>query len=67
MEIVSISHVNVEEEILNPYCWISCAIILFNVDGLEVLGEFVLHNLIGETHGVCRTSWPIRIIAVFGW
>ena len=49
MQIITVSHVDVEEEILNPYSGICCTIIRFDIYGFETLREFVIHNFISET------------------
>ena len=48
MEIVTKSHVNAEEEILNPYRGICCTIVRFDVYGFKTLREFMIHNFISE-------------------
>jgi hypothetical protein len=65
MKIISISHVYVEEEILDPYRRICSTVILFDVDRLKVLGKLVLHDLIDEAHGVCGTSVSVRAMTDF--
>ena len=48
MQIITASHVDVKEEILNPYSGIYCTIIQFDIYGLKTLWEFVIHNFISE-------------------
>ena len=63
MEVNSSSHVDMENKILDPYCWIGCAVVCFNVDRLEPLGEFVIQHLVCEAERVCGTSIAGRIAA----
>ena len=63
MEIISSSHVDVEDEILDPYCGIGCAVVRFNVDRLEPLGEFVIKYFICEAERVCGASISGRVVA----
>ena len=63
MEVVSSSHMYVENEILNPYCGIGCAVVSFDVDGLEPLGEFVIQYFIFEAEGVWGASISGRVTA----
>ena len=48
MQIINASHVDVEEEILNPYNGICCTIIRFDIYGFKTLREFMIHNFISE-------------------
>ena len=56
VEIISASHVNVEQKIFDPYGGIRRSIILVDVHGFEPLRKLVLHYLISKAHGVCGTS-----------
>ena len=67
MEVVSVGHVDVEEEILDPNCGISGVVILLDVDRFKVFGKLVCHNLIGKTHGVCGASRSDCVTMNFGW
>ena len=62
MEVISSGHVDVEDEILNPYCRISCAIVRFDIDGLEPLREFMIQYFIYEVERVCGASISGRIM-----
>jgi hypothetical protein len=46
VEVISSCHVDVEEEILNPYGWVSCPIVLFYVYGFKPFWELMPHYLI---------------------
>ena len=63
MEVISSSHMDMENKILDPYYRIGCAVVCFNVDRLEPLGEFVIQYFICEAERVCGTSVSGRIAA----
>ena len=67
MEVVSSGHVDVENEILDPYCRIGCAVVCFDIDGLEPLGEFVIQYFICEAEGVCGASISGQVTMQLGW
>ena len=58
MEVITSGHVDVHEEILNPYGGVRSSVILFNVDGFKPFWELVLHDLVCKAHGVSSSSDP---------
>ena len=50
MEVVSSGHVNVEKEVSDPYGWVCCPVVLFDIYGFEPFGELMLHHLIYVAH-----------------
>ena len=52
-----------ENKILDPYCGISCAIVCFDVDRLEPLGELMIQHLIYVAERVCGAYIAGRIAA----
>ena len=66
MEIILVTHVNVDKKIFNPHGRIRRSIVLLDVHGFEPLRKLVLHYLIGKAHGVCGTSIPGDIATEFG-
>ena len=52
-----------ENEILDPYCGVGCAVVRFNVDRLEPLREFVIQYFICEAKRVCGASVSGRVVA----
>ena len=52
VEVISSCHVDVEEEILYPYCWVSCPIVLFYVYGLKAIRELMPHYLVRQAQWV---------------
>ena len=63
MEVISSSHMDMENKVLDPYCGIGCAVIGFNIDELEPLVEFVIQYFICEAERVCGASISGRIVA----
>ena len=65
---------DVEEEILDPYRGVCCAIVGFNIYRFKALWKFVLQYFISKSQGVSSPSVPgyimtqfIRVLfAVFG-
>ena len=49
VEIISSSHVDMEDIILNPDPWVCRSIICLYVYGFESLWKFMIQHLIGET------------------
>ena len=49
VEIVSASHMDMEDIILNPDTRVCCSIVRLYVRGFESLWKFVIQHLIGET------------------
>lgn len=48
MQVITAGHVDVEEEVLNPYCGICCAVVRFNVYGFETFWELMFHYFVCE-------------------
>ena len=63
MEVISSSHMDMENKILDPYCGIGCSVVCFDIDRLEPLGEFVIQYFICEAEGVCGASLSGRVTA----
>ena len=49
VEIVSVSHMDVEDEVLNPDPRVCHSVVCLYVHGFESLWKFVIQHLIGET------------------
>ena len=49
VEVVSASHMNMEDEVLNPDPKVCCSVVRLYVHGFESLWKFVIQHLIGET------------------
>ena len=49
MEIISSSHMDVEDVVLNPDPRVCCSVVCLYVYGLESLWKFMVQHLIGET------------------
>ena len=49
VEIVSASHMDVEDEVLNPDPMVCCSVVRLYVHGFESLWKFVIQHLIDET------------------
>ena len=49
VEVVSASHMDMEDEVLNPDPGVCRSVVRLYVHGLESLWEFVVQHLIGET------------------
>mgnify|MGYP005834882337 CR=1 FL=1 len=66
MEIITVSHVNVEKKIFNPYSGICRSIMCLDVYEFKPFWNLVLHYLIGKAHGVCGASISGNITTEFG-
>jgi hypothetical protein len=66
VEVISSCHVDVEEEILNPYGWVSCPIVLLYVYGFKPFWELMLHYLICKAQWVCGASNPSYSVPMIG-
>jgi hypothetical protein len=66
MEIISIGHVDMEKEIFDPYRWVSSAIVLLDVDGLEPIGELMFHYPVCKADRVSGTSEPSSLASDVG-
>ena len=66
MEIITVSHVNVEKKIFNPYSGICRSIICLDVYGFKPFRKLVLHYLTSKAHGVHGTYVPADIATEFG-
>ena len=55
MEIVSTSHMNVKNKVLNPDHRVRRSVVCFYVYVFESLWKFMIQHLIGEAQGVCST------------
>ena len=66
MEIISSCHVDVKEEILNPYGWVSCPIVLLYVYRLKPFRELMPHYLVCEAQWVGGASDPSYVAPVIG-
>ena len=66
MEIISSSHVDVEEKILNPYGWVSCPIVLLYVYGFKPFRELMLHYFVCETQRMGSASYSSYFTLVIG-
>ena len=55
MEIVSASHMDVKNKVLNPDCRVCRSIICLDVYGFKPFWKFMIQHLIGEAQGVCGT------------
>ena len=49
VEIVSVSHMDMEDEVLNPDPRVCRSVVCLYVHGFESLWEFMIQHLIGET------------------
>ena len=49
MEIVSASHMDMEDKVLNPDPRVCCSVVCLYVYGFESLWKFMVQHLIGET------------------
>ena len=56
MEVISTSHMDLENEVLNPHRGVRGSILCFYVHGLESFWEFVIQDLISEAMGMCGAS-----------
>ena len=66
MEIVSVSHVYMEKEVLDPYCSIDGAIVRFYIDGLKPFWKLMSHYPVCKTDRVGWTSESGGIPLVVG-
>ena len=57
---------DVEEEILDPYGWVSCPIVLFYVYGFKPFRELMPHHLVREAQWVGSASDPSYVTPVVG-
>ena len=48
MEIITVGHMYMEKEILDPYRGICCSIIRFDIHGFKPFWEFMFHYFICE-------------------
>ena len=49
VEIISASHVDVKDKVLNPDPRVCCSVVCLYVYGFESLWKFMVQHLIGET------------------
>ena len=63
MEIISVSHVDVEDKVLNPDPRVCRSVVWLYVHGFESLWKFVNQHLVGETQGVHSPSVPGHVMA----
>ena len=49
VEIVSASHMNMEDKVLNPDSRVCCSVVCLYVYGFESLWKFMVQHLVGET------------------
>ena len=55
MEIISASHVDVKDKVLNPDPRVCRSVVCLYVHGFESLWKFMIQHLIGEASGVRGT------------
>ena len=61
MKIIPAGHVDVENEILDPYRGIGCSIVWFDLYGFESFWEFMIHYFVSKAKRVCGASISGRI------
>ena len=55
VEIISASHVDVEDKVLNPDSRVCCSVVCLYIHGFKSFWKFMVQHLIGEAQGVCVT------------
>ena len=63
MEIISTSHVNMQDKILDPDPWAYGAVVCFYVHRFEAFWEFMVQYFFGEAQGVSSPSVSWRVVA----
>ena len=67
MKVISAGHVDMEEEVLDPYRGIRCSIIRFDIHGFEPVWEFMLHYFVCEAKRACGAYISGRVAAHLRW
>ena len=63
MEIVSASHMDMKDKVLDPDPWVCSSIVCLYIYGFKSFRKFVIQYLIGEAQGVCGTPVFGRVMA----
>ena len=67
MEIISPSHVDMKDKVLNLDPRVCCSIVCLYVHRFESFWEFMLHYFIGEAEEVCGASVPGYVATQSGY
>ena len=65
VEIISASHVDVKNKVLNPDRRVSRSVICLYVYGFKSLWKFMIQHLIGEPQGVRGTPVFVLVVVFF--
>ena len=55
VEIISASHVDMKDKVLNPDPRVCDSVVCLYIHGFESLWKFMIQHFIGEAQGVCST------------
>ena len=67
VEIVSASHMDVKNKVINPDYRVCRFVVCPDVYGFEPLWKFMIQHLIGEAQGVCDTPVFGCVVAWVRW